>query len=743
MAEMIEMRASVSSVLYGPTEDGYMMLSLRDDAGERVVAAGKAMPPGTQIGDELTMTGRWAEGKRGPYFAAQMARKAMPRTSDGVEKWLAKAKVPGIGAIKASKLVARFGLETIDAIADEHPDAAVIIGKKALPKAAESVRSRRQEAEIGSTLSGHGIGTRTQKKIMDHYGEKTHQVLTTEPFRLIIDIEGVAFATADKIAQAAGLATDAPSRIQASIIDTLRDAARQGHCALYHQMLMEKCRQSIYVSEDLIEAQLSALTPRHIVETEVRGLKAWATTRINRAENEFARHLIRKLRDGSVPDFGMGAVIQAVDDAQAALGIKLSSEQRDGAIMALSERIAILTGGPGTGKTHTLRVICEAWQKLAPRIRVRTEEQRLFSLAAPTGKAAKRITETTGFEGRTIHRLLEYRPDINGFERNAANPLMTGMISIDESSMPDIFISNDLGRAWGQARVLFIGDIDQLPSVGPGKVLADMLASGKIPHVRLTQIFRQAAGSAIAIGAEEIRHGRMPAVAAPGGGDLVHIELSEPAEAAARIVQMYVEKMPAFAAKHGLDPASIQVLCPGHQSEVGTIALNRDIQRRLRGDNPNTPQVKLVDGTTAGAGDKVIQLENDYERGIYNGDTGSIVEVERDLTGSSWVTHVDFAGSIHTFNGQTLGNLGLAYALTIHKSQGSEYQIVIMPITTSHFTMLRRTLIYTGTTRAKRLCVYVGTARAVRMAAQREDSTTRITTLMDAILRESEESAAA
>lgn len=737
MPEMMEMRASVASILYGPADDGYTMVSLRPETGERIVAAGRAIPVGTQVGDEITVTGRWTEGRngKGPVFAVQTGRKALPRTTEGIERWLAKAKIPGIGAMKAAKLVMAFGMETIDALAEERDEAKKIVGRKAITAAATAVRSRRQEAEIGSTLSGHGVGARTQKKILEQYGDKTHQVLTMEPYRLIMDIDGVAFATADKIAQAAGLAKDAPARIQAAIIDTLRDAERNGHCAMYHQQLMEKCRQNIYVREDLIEEQLGALTTRHIIQTTVKGMRAWATAKTNRTENELARNIIRKLRDSQIRDFGISAVEQAVDTAQRTLGITLSDEQRTGAIMALTNRISVLTGGPGTGKTHTLRIICEAWQRLAPIIPVRNEEMRQFSLAAPTGKAAKRITETTGFEGKTIHRLLEYRPDTHSFERNMSNPLTTGMICIDESSMPDVRIANDLGKAWGEARILLIGDIDQLPSVGPGKVLADILASGRIPHTRLTKIFRQAAGSGIAIGAEEIRNGRMPQMAKPGEGELVHIDIDDPVRAAERIVQMYVEKMPAFAAKHGLDPASIQVLCPGHQSEVGTIALNKAIQARIQGPDPKGPQITLNDKITAATGDKVIQLENDYERNIYNGDTGRIIEIERNLA-DGIVTHVDFGGNIQSFEGATLTNLGLAYALSIHKSQGSEYQIVIMPITVSHYTMLRRTLIYTGTTRAKRLCVYVGTKKAIKVAAQREDSTTRITTLADAIERE-------
>jgi len=743
MTQTIDMRASVTSILFGPAEDGYTMLSVRSEAGERVVAAGRAFPSNSQPGEELELTGTWKDSKRGPIFSVQSARKSLPKTQEGIATWLAKAKIPGIGTIKASRLVKEFGVDAIDALCNEHERAELIVGKKKLPRAAEAIRSRRLEAEIGATLSAHQIGIRLQKKIVDEYGPGTAKVLATDPFRMILDIDGVAFSTADKIARAAGLADDAPSRIRAAIVEVLRNASSQGHCALYHALLIETCRQMIHVTEQQVEAQLAGLTPKFIVETKIRGVRAWATRRVHRTEAELARHIARKLRDSGVPDFGRAAVQNAVEDAQQNLGLRLSEEQAAGAVMALTERLSILTGGPGTGKTHTLRVICEAWRLLAPRIRVRSDEQRGFKLGAPTGKAAKRITETTGFAGTTIHRMLEYKPEINAFERNEANPIETGLICIDEASMPDIFIANDLGRAWGSARVLLIGDTAQLPSVGPGKVLADMLSSGKVPHTRLTQIFRQAAGSEIALGADMIKQGHVPAVSAPGRGDLVHIEIGDVAEAAERVIQMYVDKMPAYAAKHGLDPASIQILTPGHGTDVGTIALNREIQRRLHGDNPKTLQILLSDKIPAGAGDKVIQLENDYERGIYNGDTGQIIEVEKDLAGETYRTHVDFGSAVHTFDGPTVSNLALAYALSIHKSQGSEYQIVIIPVTTSHYQLLRRTLLYTGTTRAKRLCVYVGTMRAIRTAVQREDSTTRITTLAEAIIRETEEEAPA
>lgn len=816
MEEIIEMRGSVVSILFGPSEDGYTMISLTDERGKRIVAAGRAVPSGIQEGDEISFSGKWRDTPKGPLIAITKAKKSLPRTDKGVVKWLTRAKIPSIGPTRAQRLVDRFGIKAIDAIASGHEDVVAIIGRKAAPAAIAAIVERRDEAEVGAMLAGYDIGTVMQKKIQERYKDLTRQVLTTDPYRLIIDLDGVAFLTADKIAQSAGMPANSPSRIKAGIIETLRQASNDGHCALYQSQLIEKCRQMLYVDEASIVEQIAELAPKKIVEATIRGMRGWALARINKAESELARHIVRKLRDAGVPPLGESAIEEAVAEAEKSLGLTLNAQQRAGAIMALRERLSILTGGPGTGKTHTLKVICEAWKLLAPKIRVRVQEQREFALAAPTGKASKRITETTGYEAKTIHRLLEYKPDMNGFDRNQANPLMNGMICIDESSMPDTFISLDLARAWGEARVLFIGDIDQLPSVGPGKVLSDMLETGHIPHTRLTEIYRQAAGSDIAVGADEIRNGRVPATKGPGESDLVMIEINDNTKAADRIVEMYTERMPKYLARLGLDPASIQVLCPGKQNEVGTNVLNRRIQEKLqsmrhglctwdakgrevrvedkvfqdeddarrglaRGDvgivrlidsgrngRPSAVHVEfsghvhvfhgetlqaqslhaskkrvamvgLSDKAKGGIGDRVIQLENDYDRNIFNGDTGVIIEIEVDLNGNVTSTHVDFGGSVQSFMGANVNNLALSYALTIHKSQGSEYAVVIIPVTTSHYTLLRRPLIYTGTTRAKRICVYVGTKRALQMAISREDATTRITTLADAINAEMSE----
>lgn len=737
MTARTEISGSVQTVLYGPTDDGFTMLTVRDAEGQRHVVSGRAVLGGIQVGDEVEMAGDMRNGSRGPVLNVRTAVKRLPQTESGMTKWLAKAKLPGLGPTYAKRLVDAFGIQTIARIVSEDPEAAAILGKKRLPRIAAALAAKQEESEVGIMLAANDIGAALQRKIFEFYKGDTKRILTTDPYRLIMDLDGVAFTTADKIARSTGLSDEAPSRIKAGIIETLREASMNGDCALYHAQLLEKCRQRLYVTEEAIEDQLEDLKPRRIVETTVRGLRAWALVRLNKAEKEFARHLARKLRDPGVASFGAEAIRAAVSEAARVLDVTLNKEQREGAEMALTYPISILTGGPGTGKTHTLKVVCEAWRQLAAKIRVRVPEQREFSLAAPTGKAAKRITESTGFEAKTLHRLLEYKPEKNGFDRNESNPLETGMISIDEASMPDILIATDLGRAWGQNRVFLIGDTAQLPSVGPGKVLADMLTSGRIPHTRLHQIFRQAAGSAIAMGADEIRHGRMPEMGRPGESDLVFIDINNSDDVAERIVDMYVDNLPKFLAKQGIDPASIQVLCPGKKTSVGTVELNKAIQTRLQARRTPGPVVGLSEKMEGAVGDKVIQLENDYEKAIFNGDTGTIVDIERD--GDTVRTHVDFGGMVQTFEGRSIPNLALAYALTIHKSQGSEYQAVIIPVTTSHYTLLRRTLLYTGVTRAKRLCILVGSRRAMQIAINEEDAVSRVTTLVDAILDETEE----
>lgn len=728
MQQQTEMRVTVLSFLFGPADDGYRMISAHDQKGERVVLGGKVMPADMEEGDEIVVEGKWRRGDRGDVLMVNSARKTLPQTEKGMATWLAKAKIPGIGKVRAEKLVAQFGLDTLARIVERHEDAIAIAGRKTIDTAAPALEHRMREAEIGTMLSGYGIGGAVQNKIMEKYGVGTQAMLSERPYQLITDIKGIAFSTADKIARSAGISKDSPERIKAAIIEALRIASMDGHTAMYHQTLLSTVEDMIYVDQDLIEDQIDHMAEKAIKQNSIRGNRTWALVRLDDAEERVARNVALKLKQPSI--FTREEATAAVDAAIAESSGTLNEKQRSAAIAGICEPISILTGGPGTGKTHTLRVVIMAWRSLCRAKRISSPLQ----IAAPTGKAAKRASEVTGVEGKTIHRLLEFEPESNSFLRNRSNPLDAGHLAIDESSMPDILITRDLTEAWGDSNVLMVGDVEQIPSVGPGCVLRDLMQSGVVPTTRLTDIYRQSEGSQVALGADAIRNGRMPEMSRPGAGELVFIDIDDPRQVAERIREMYVDKMPRYLASKDMDPGSIQILSPGKQGDVGTLNLNRIVQETIHGPDPKGPSVHLSDKMMGMVGDRVIQLENDYDLNIFNGDTGKIIEIETDSEGKVTDTHVDFGDKIVGFSGSALGNLTLAYALTIHKSQGSEFQVVIIPMTGTHYTLNKRPLIYTGMTRAKKICVFVGQRRALRTSLNREDAANRVTTLAERLV---------
>lgn len=737
MSRNIELRASVLSVLFGPTDDGYCVISATDEKGERIVIDGKALPDTVEPGDEIIVEGQWRDSNQGMKIRASSARKTLPQNEKGMITWLTKAKIPGVGVKRAEKLVATFGLDVIDKVITLDPEAVKIIGKAKAQGAADNIANRRAEAELGAMLSAHGVNMSVQGRILKKYGDKTQKMISEKPYELIVNITGVAFATADKIAESSGIAKDDENRIRAGILEVMRAATNDGHCALYHQQVIDGAYKLLYVDRELIEEQINKIPTKRLKPVMINGMRGWSLTRINETEKRLASNIVAKLFENAIPEVPEDIAIECVTKAQQQLGVTLNKEQTAAAMMAIRNKISILVGGPGTGKTHTLKIVIRAYMLLA-RGWPQYAKNKTVKPAAPTGKAAKRITEMTLIESKTIHRLLEYLPEENAFQRNESNPIDAGLVIIDESSMPDVFISDDLAKAWAGVRVLFVGDIDQLPSVGPGKVLADMLSSEIVPHVRLQQIYRQAEGSEIALGAAAIRQGQMPEMGNPGQSDLVFIDIEDTGSISDRIVDMYVDKMPRYLAKIGIDPTSIQVLSPGKQSEVGVIALNKRIQAKLHEGSPKGAIAFLADKLEGRIGDRVIQLENDYEKNIFNGDTGKIVEIDIDDKGITREVHVDFDGEIVTFPGPTVNNLSLAYALTIHKSQGSEFQVVIIPVTNAHYTLMKRQLVYTGETRAKRICVFIGSRRAFKQALTREDTVSR-TTLLAGYLRKAYE----
>ena len=727
MPENIEIRLTVQGLLYGPQEDGYRMISGLDAEGARVVVGGRALPYELDEGDEIIVEGKWRHNDRGTMLMVDKSRKTLPQTERGMAAWLTKAKVPGVGKVRAERLVEAFGLDAIRKVIAKDDLAVKIVGKKVIEGAALALAEKSQEAEVGSMLAGYGIGGAVQSKILKKYGVNTQKVLLERPYALITEITGVAFTTADKIAKSTGIANDAPERIRAGIVETMRHALLNGHTAVYNEQLIKSVDRLLYVDYEKIKTEIEHLSGRQLVPVNIKGSKGWSTIKASTDEEQIATNVANKLKQ-TKPPYSEADAENAVKKAQKALGLTLNEKQQAAVSMALMNPLSILTGGPGTGKTLTLRILIAAW-KLIVRQYSRQMKNTLLKIAAPTGRAAKRAEEVTGVEGKTIHRTLEYNPEDNGFERNRNNPIDSGFLAIDESSMPDIHITSHLSEAWGHSHVLLVGDDDQLPSVGPGRVLGDLISSGCVPTVQLTEIYRQGEGSAVAVGADEVKHGRMPIMSAPGKSDLVFIEINNPTDIAERIKDMYVNKMPSYLVKNNMDPTSIQILSPGKQSEVGTLNLNRIVQEAIHGKDPDGPVVALSDKMIGRIGDRVIQLQNDYELNVFNGDGGKIVEIETDDAGKVTTTHVDFGDRILSFSGTTLSNLTLSYALTIHKSQGSEFQVVIIPITPAHYNLNKRPLVYTGMTRAKVICVFVGHRKALKDALRREDAANRVTTL--------------
>lgn len=725
MAALVELQLTVLEHLFGPKEDGYRILRGVDASGEPVILKGKAFPETLGDGDEIVASGKWQQTARGPQFTVTNARRTLPRTVQGLETWMANARIPGIGKARAKRLCDVFGLSAINKVVSGDPMAIKIIGKKAYEGAAIALGEREREAEVGAKMAEHQIGPALQAKIIKHYGEKAVQIIEERPYRLVIDISGVAFRTADAIAKSSGFDPNSRDRIKAGIVECMRMALSDGHTALHHEQLVSRADRLLYVDRELIESALSEMARTRLRKVDINGAPGWSTALLDEAEERLARNLTAKLLEEA--PFNPVAVADAVAEGQAKVGVQLNPEQAAAVRNALSNKLSIITGGPGTGKTKTLEVLMQAWKILAPSQDAITHDQ--IQIAAPTGRAAQHAGQVTGSEARTIHRLLEYNPEFNGFERDRDNPLEAGLIAIDESSMPDAQLTQCLSEAWGDAFVVFLGDVDQLKSVGPGNVLGDMIDSGVVPCTRLKEIYRQASGSGIALGAAQVKAGEVPHMSSPGKGELVFIPIEEQEQMAERIDEMFCQSMPAYLAKARIPATSIQVLSPGKQGLTGTIELNRRIQQRLHAARPTSIMVHLADQMIGKVGDSVIQLENDYERMIFNGDPGRIVEIEADDKGRAAKTHVDFGRKIHTFEGASATNLALSYALTIHKSQGSEYDVVIIPLSPAHFTLNKRPIIYTGMTRAKRICVFVGQISVLRRALSETGDIRRVTTL--------------
>jgi exodeoxyribonuclease V alpha subunit len=669
-------------------DGSFAVLRVRRESNDEIVTVIGDVA-GLGAGEVARFRGRFEEhAVHGRRFRAVAYTPVMPTTTKGVARFLGSGLIPGVGSAIADRLVRRFGDRTLDVIATQSARLTEVegIGKKKATAIADAVRARRADAEGLAFLHGLGLGPALAKKILAKYGARTAQQLRDDPYRAAEEIAGVGFATADRIGHEVGIADGDPRRAAGAILHLVARAADQGHVFLPARVLRDQAR-ALEVPEDRIGPAIEELASRDMLVVE--GSDVYAPPMFE-AERDAAAFLARLVRERPSPARLAEAIAAIASEGLADL-------QADAVRRSLTSGLMVLTGGPGTGKTTTVRAIVRAHEAIGHRV----------VLCAPTGRAAKRMSEAAGREARTIHRLLEWSPREGAFFLGEHEPIEADLVLVDEASMLDVQLASNLFAAVKPTSTLvLVGDIDQLPPVGAGQVLRETIASGVCPVVRLEQVFRQAAESAIVRAAHEVRHGRAPSPTPRGeksAGDLFVIRARD-AEA---IQQRVIEVLGRIESSYGLDAKrDVQVLTPMRKGPLGTEKLNEILQSAL---NPGPARIGPVPFR---AGDKVMQLKNDYEREVWNGDIGRITKVE------DGVTYVEIDGRMVSYPQDDIDALALAYASTVHKAQGSELPAVVIVLHGSHHVLLTRPLLYTALTRARRLAVLIGDPRAIARAAR-------------------------
>ena len=687
------LRCVVERITYQNPENGYSVLKVKVKGyNDLVTLVGNLLE--VPVGSVLLCRGEWKVDKRyGSQFVAATWEETMPATVYGIEKYLGSGLVKGIGPRFARAIVQRFGTETIDIIETEIERLYEVpnIGRKRVAKIRESWEKQKDIKNVMLFLQGYGVSTAYAAKIYREYGKESIDKVRENPYRLADDIWGIGFKTADGIAAKMGYEKEDPRRCRSGILYTLGQLSDEGHVYAGEEQLVKTAGQLLEAGETAIRDTLAGMLQAEdlILDKDAIYLPPFyhAECGTSRRLRDLAQSTGRSLFDGLFDPSSLTAET----------GIEYDEVQLAAIRQAVTSKVMVLTGGPGTGKTTTTQGIIAALKKAGLRV----------LLAAPTGRAAKRMSEATGMEAKTIHRLLEYNPQ-DGYKRNDENPLEGDALIVDECSMIDILLMNNLLKAVPVGmRLVFVGDIDQLPSVGAGNVLRDIIDSQRIPVVRLVRIFRQAQKSRIVMNAHTINQGRFPDTSNGRDTDFFFMREDDPERAAETIVRLVKERLPRA---YRESPDRIQVLTPMQRGVVGAANLNLLLQQAL---NPSGPSLGRG-GYTYRQGDRVMQLCNNYAKEVFNGDLGYIREVdteERMLT-------VDFDGKKVEYDVTELDELTLAYATTIHKAQGSEYPIVVMPVLMTHFVMLQRNLIYTGITRAKKICVLLGAAKALAYAVR-------------------------
>jgi len=730
-----QLQGVVERLTYHSEESGYSVARFKAPRTRELITIVGSFP-NIQAGQTLHLDGFWRDHpKFGPQFQVTQYRETKPATLTGIEKYLGSGLIKGVGPVTAKRIVAHFGLETLEVI-EHHSDRlgeVPGIAKKRVKLIQSAWENQKTIKEVMLFLQTHGVSTTYAVKIFKQYGQAAIATVTANPYQLATDVYGIGFVTADAIARNLGITPDSEFRYRTGVLHALGTAAEEGHCFLPQAELVQRVVKLLTVTAHQPQPErVLALTTQMALEKQIvmqggygdqQGEFICYSPVFFNTEQALSDRLQQLLSQQVVVD--LPRVRAWIERFIQKTGLQLSDQQWQAVEMAARERVLVLTGGPGCGKTFSTRTIVALWKAMGKSI----------ALASPTGRAAQRLSEMTGQPAKTLHRLLEFDPKTQGFKRNHTNPIAAEAIVIDEASMLDLFLANALIKAVPPtAQLLLVGDSDQLPSVGPGNVLQDLITSEQVPLVRLTQVFRQAEASQIVRTAHAINHGSLPQlepVSQAPKSDCLWLGATEPEHGVQAIRDLVTELIPQL----GFIPAQdVQVLCPMTRGAVGTRNLNAVLQELLNPPGPHKAELRRG-GIILRVGDRIIQQVNDYDREVFNGDLGTVAAIdleEQEVT-------VLFTGvesqRLVTYDSADLNEIALAWSVTIHKSQGSEYPVVILPIYLQHYIMLSRNLLYTGLTRAKRLAVIVGPRKAIALAVNQVKEHHRYTYLARRLIR--------
>lgn len=705
---MERLNGLVERITFVNEENGFSVIKLRCKGYHELVTAVGTMAA-VNIGAVVSLQGEWiTDSKYGRQFKVQFYQERIPATVAGIERYLGSGLIKGIGPVNARRIVKKFKEDTIRII-EEAPERLMEvegIGEKRVEMIKKAWQDQKEIKNVMLFLQEHEVTTAFAAKIYKTYGNESIRIVRENPYRLADDIWGIGFKTADKIAVKMGYDLQSYARCSAGLIYVLNQLSNEGHCFAYRQQLLEKGAELLEVEPAILEKALNMLLMEGLIikeEEDICYLPPFYHSEIGVAQK------IKEMMALPSP-YNISNLDAIISKVQKEKGLKYDQVQIEAIKTACSSKIMVLTGGPGTGKTTTTLAIIHVFKKMGSKV----------LLAAPTGRAAKRLSEATGFEAKTIHRLLEYKPP-DGYQKNADNPLDCDVLIVDEMSMVDLLLMYNLLKAVPKKAVLIlVGDVDQLPSVGPGNVLKDLIASEVVKVVKLTRIFRQASGSMIITNAHRINKGEFPYLKGGRHSDFFFIEEEEPARIVEQIRELCLHRLPKY---YGVDRVDdIQVLTPMQRGEAGARNLNELLQEAL---NPSTEYV-VSGGVKYKLHDKVMQIRNNYDKNVFNGDIGRITHVDMEER----KVLIRFDQGEEEYDVSELDEVVLAYATTIHKSQGSEYKLVIAPLLTQHFMMLQRNLLYTCVTRAKKVMVLLGTKKALAIALKNNKVEQRNTLLM-------------